>query len=80
MQEQNRTAAVFSEKQAIQERIWALLEQRRVARFPGARGRIPNFVGAEACADQVMKIEPWRHAGSLKANPDFPQTAVRRRG
>ena len=79
MRERNRTAAVVSEKQAIRERIWSLLEQRRVARFPGARGRIPNFVGAEACADQLVKIEPWRQAQSVKANPDSPQTAIRRR-
>ena len=33
-------------KQAIRERVWALLERERVARFPGATGRIPNFAGA----------------------------------
>jgi hypothetical protein len=32
-------------KQAIRERIWALLERERAARFPGVEGRIPNFAG-----------------------------------
>lgn len=32
-------------KQEARERVWALLEQERAARFPGARGRIPNFAG-----------------------------------
>ena len=75
----NAKAAAPSEKQAIRERIWALLEQRRAARFPGAHGRIPNFLGAEACADRLAKIEPWRKARAIKANPDSPQTAIRRR-
>jgi 5-formyltetrahydrofolate cyclo-ligase len=37
-------------KQAVRERVWALLERERVARFPGATGRIPNFAGAPATA------------------------------
>jgi 5-formyltetrahydrofolate cyclo-ligase len=35
-------------KQAVRERVWGLLERERVARFPGATGRIPNFAGAPA--------------------------------
>ena len=35
-------------KQAVRERVWTLLERERVARFPGATGRIPNFAGAPA--------------------------------
>lgn len=65
-------------KQALRERIWALLEKEGVARFPGARGRIPNFVGAESCAGYLAKIEPWRRARAIKANPDSPQTVIRR--
>jgi hypothetical protein len=37
-------------KQAVRERVWALLERQRAARFPGATGRIPNFAGAPAVA------------------------------
>lgn len=76
---QNTSSGALSDKQARRERIWALLEKRRVARFPGARGRIPNFVGAERCAAQLEKIESWRTAHIIKANPDSPQTAIRRR-
>jgi 5-formyltetrahydrofolate cyclo-ligase len=65
-------------KQALRERIWTLLERRGVSRFPGARGRIPNFVGAEGCARRMTEIEAWRKARAIKANPDSPQTAIRR--
>ena len=30
-------------KDAVRERVWALLERERAARFAGARGRIPNL-------------------------------------
>jgi hypothetical protein len=33
-------------KQAVRERVWGLLEHERVTRFPGAKGRVPNFAGA----------------------------------
>src|SRR5919108_824116 len=66
-------------KQAIRERIWALLEDRRVAAFPGAVGRIPNFVGASAAADRLADLEEWRSARAIKSNPDAPQRYVRLR-
>ena len=43
-------------KQAERQRIWTLLEQERVARFPGATGRIPNFAGAEAAAERLASL------------------------
>ncbi len=43
-------------KQAIRERVWALLERERVARFPGATGRIPNFAGAPAAAARLASL------------------------
>ncbi|HEX2297104.1 MAG TPA: 5-formyltetrahydrofolate cyclo-ligase, partial [Pseudonocardiaceae bacterium] len=49
------------------------------ARFPGARGRIPNFVGAEAAADLLRGTEVWRRARALKCNPDAAQWPVRQR-
>src|SRR5919202_3783891 len=67
------------EKQRIRERIWDLLERRRAAAFPGARGRIPNFVGASAAADALAGTDEWRAAGALKCNPDSPQRPVRLR-
>jgi 5-formyltetrahydrofolate cyclo-ligase len=66
-------------KQAVRERVWALLERERVARFPGATGRIPNFAGAPAAAARLASLPPWRAAGVVKANPDAPQLPVRAR-
>jgi 5-formyltetrahydrofolate cyclo-ligase len=59
--------------------VWTLLERERAARFPGARGRIPNFKGAEAAAERLAELPAWRSAGVLKANPDAPELSVRRR-
>jgi 5-formyltetrahydrofolate cyclo-ligase len=67
------------DKQAVRERVWMLLEREGVSRFPGARGRIPNFVGAEAAAARLAELPEWRSARTLKANPDSPQLPVRRR-
>jgi 5-formyltetrahydrofolate cyclo-ligase len=63
----------------VREHVWALLQERRVARFPGARGRIPNFTGAEAAAERLARLDGWRAARAVKANPDSPQLPVRRR-
>jgi 5-formyltetrahydrofolate cyclo-ligase len=64
-------------KQAIRDRVWALLTRRRVARFPGAVGRIPNFVGAEAAARRLAESPAWQAARVVKCNPDAPQLPVR---
>jgi 5-formyltetrahydrofolate cyclo-ligase len=66
-------------KQAVRERVWALLERERVARFPGAQGRIPNFAGAPAAAARLASLPAWRAARVVKANPDAPQLPVRAR-
>lgn len=50
-----------------------------MARFPGAEGRIPNFIGAEACATLLAGAPYWRTAKILKINPDSPQRAIRQR-
>ena len=63
----------------MRERVWAALERERVARFPGAHGRIPNFKGAEAAAERLGGEAAWRSARVVKANPDAPQLPVRRR-
>ncbi len=65
-------------KPEIREKVWALLEAEGVARFPGARGRIPNFVGAEQAARRLADLSAWRGARALKANPDSPQRPVRK--
>jgi 5-formyltetrahydrofolate cyclo-ligase len=64
-------------KGTLRERVWSLLTEHRVARFPGARGRIPNFIGAEAAARRLADTEAWRAASIVKCNPDAPQLPVR---
>jgi 5-formyltetrahydrofolate cyclo-ligase len=66
-------------KQEVRERIWELLQREGAARFPGARGRIPNFRGAEAAAARLAELPEWQAARVIKANPDSPQLPVRRR-
>jgi 5-formyltetrahydrofolate cyclo-ligase len=51
----------------------------KVARFPGAEGRIPNFTGAEAAAERLRGLPQWQDASTLKANPDSAQLPVRQR-
>src|SRR5207237_9097906 len=55
------------------------MEERGAAAFPGARGRIPNFVGASAAADRLAGLDEWRSARTIKCNPDAPQRYVRLR-
>lgn len=69
----------MDDKQPYRERIWDLLQKEGVARFPGARGRIPNFTGAEAAADRLAALDRWQAARTLKCNPDAPQLSVRAR-
>jgi len=66
-------------KEVIRKEIWALVQEHKVARFPGAEGRIPNFIGAEACAKQLAETTYWKAAKVLKINPDSPQRAIRHR-
>ena len=69
----SRLEEVARAKQAVRERIWALLEREQVARFPGATGRIPNFAGAPAAA-RLASLPAWRAARVVKANPDAPSS------
>ena len=73
------SVSVHGDKQAVRERVWERLQRERAARFPGARGRIPNFVGAEAAAERLASLPEWHAARVIKANPDSPQLPVRRR-
>jgi 5-formyltetrahydrofolate cyclo-ligase len=66
-------------KKEIREKVWLQLQQKKVARFPGAVGRIPNFIGAEVCARIVSQLQHWRKAKTLKVNPDSPQRAIRQK-
>jgi 5-formyltetrahydrofolate cyclo-ligase len=70
---------VLAAKAALREYVWAAMRAERVARFPGAEGRIPNFAGAEAAAERLRAMPQWRAARTLKANPDSAQLPVRQR-
>jgi 5-formyltetrahydrofolate cyclo-ligase len=70
---------VRASKAALRDQVWTSLEEAGVTRFPGPRHRIPNFVGAEAAAEQLRTTEAWRASRTLKANPDSPQWPVRQR-
>jgi 5-formyltetrahydrofolate cyclo-ligase len=74
-----RARMAVDDKQRVRERIWRALEDEGVARFPGARGRIPNFRGAEAAAARLAAEPEWHAAGVVNSNPDAPQLPVRRR-
>ncbi|HEX2261447.1 MAG TPA: 5-formyltetrahydrofolate cyclo-ligase [Candidatus Binatia bacterium] len=66
-------------KDEIRKMIWSRLQEKKVARFPGAEGRIPNFTGAEACARLIAETPYWKNAKALKINPDSPQRAIRQK-
>ena len=73
-------AEVLAAKAALRQEVWAAMSAARVARFPGAAGRIPNFTGAEAAAGRLRGTTAWQAARTLKANPDAAQWPVRQRG
>lgn len=70
---------VLAAKAGLRELVWERLTAEGAARFPGARGRIPNFTGAEAAAERLRGAPEWAAARTLKANPDSPQWPVRQR-
>jgi 5-formyltetrahydrofolate cyclo-ligase len=72
-------ADLLAAKAALRDRVWAAMSAARVARFPGAAGRIPNFAGAEAAAERLRGLPEWQGARTLKANPDSAQLPVRQR-
>jgi len=65
-------------KQEIRERVWRALEIHGGARFPGAKGRIPNFTGAERAALHLRDLPGWKRARVVRINADAPQLPVRR--
>jgi 5-formyltetrahydrofolate cyclo-ligase len=78
VQPEHDPSTIERAKQQLRERIWALLETEASAKPPGqVVGKIPNFVGAEAAADQLAVLPAWEAARVVKANPDKAQRAVR---
>lgn len=62
-------------KQAVRERVWDRLQRDGASSDP--HGRIPDFVGAAATAQQLAALPAWQRAHVLKANPDQAQLPVR---
>lgn len=65
-------------KQAVRERVWALLESNRAAPS-GVHGRIPAFFGSEQAADRLAQLPDWQVSRVVKAVPDRAQEPVRAR-
>jgi 5-formyltetrahydrofolate cyclo-ligase len=72
-------AELLAAKAALRQEVWSAMTAAKVARLPGAAGRIPNFTGAEAAAERLRAMPQWQAAGTLKANPDSAQLPVRQR-
>ena len=72
-------AEVLAAKAGLRQQVWAEMRAAKVARFPGAAGRIPNFTGAEAAAERLRGRPEWQAARTVKANPDAAQWPVRQR-
>jgi len=72
-------ADLLAAKAGLRDEVWTAMSAAKVARFPGAAGRIPNFVGAEAAASRLQSLPAWTSARTLKANPDSAQLPVRQR-
>jgi 5-formyltetrahydrofolate cyclo-ligase len=70
---------MLAAKAELREDVWSAMRLAKVARFPGAAGRIPNFTGAEAAAQRLRDMPAWQAALTVKANPDSPQLPVRQR-
>jgi len=65
-------------KEEIRNRIWSLLEEKNIARFPRpVFNRIPNFVGSEIAAEKLINLEVFKKSKVIKVNPDSPQRRIR---
>src|ERR1700752_3860112 len=72
-------ADLLAAKAALRQEVWSAMRAAKVARFPGAEGRIPNFTGAEAAAERLRAMPAWQAAETPKATPDPAQLPVPQR-
>ncbi len=69
---------ISQEKGRLRNKIWKLLEEKRVAVFPlPVFGRIPNFIGSDRAASLVRSLPEWKKAKVVFANPDSAQKKIR---
>lgn len=64
-------------KNTARNRMWDLLDQHKAVLDEDVRGRIPNFIGAEAAAARLATLPCWQAADVIKAVPDKAQLPVR---
>lgn len=64
-------------KDSLRKQIWTMLKETGIA-VDDPFNEIPNFVGAEAAAANLRKMEIWKRARVVKCNPDHAQIPVRR--
>jgi len=70
--------SIQNEKQKLREKIWKILEEKKIAKFPlPCFGKIPNFEGAEKAAKILTTLPEWKRAKIVFSNPDSAQRPVR---
>jgi len=69
---------IQEKKRKLREKIWKLLEEKGVARFPlPLKDRIPNFEGSDKAAELLTTLPEWKKEKIVVSNPDFAQQKVR---
>ena len=68
-------AEILAAKAALRREIWSAMSAAKVARFPGAAGRIPNFTGAEAAAERLRATPEWQGGRHAEGQPGLPAAA-----
>jgi len=69
---------IENKKQKLREKIWKILEEKKIAKFPlPCFGKIPNFEGAEKAAKILTTLPEWKRAKIVFSNPDSAQRPVR---
>ena len=69
---------ISDQKKKLREKIWRVLEEKGIARFPlPLRDRIPNFEDSDRAAELVTTLPEWKKAKIVFSNPDFAQQKVR---
>jgi 5-formyltetrahydrofolate cyclo-ligase len=65
-------------KDEVRHKVRTRLQIAGVARFPNARGLIPNFIGVERATRLVCELPMWRRAKVIKIDSDPPLLPLRR--
>lgn len=63
---------IDQDKQQLREMVWHNLLAANVVPSD-SYGKIPSFVGAERGAELLRSLDVWKHAATVKANPDHAQ-------